>query len=191
MVDRKYGCYALGYCCLIACCASGCRGDASPRGVHTSGAIAPQPQLRPVSFEDSDASSLQVHRQAVMIVAEPITLQAPPSGLIEPAEATTAPQNSLPEPQRDTAEPQRSDEELAALIDQAIAIHPEIRRLRHRWRKLGARAAGEGIAGPDGSGDSLWRTDDDVRWRDPWHLHDQPNHSLPQTARRPRAAGIL
>ncbi len=131
MVDRKYGRYALGYWCLIACCASGgCRGDASPRDMHASGASAPQPQLRPVRFEDSDASSLQAYRQAVMIAAEPITLQAPATELFEPTDATAAPQNSLPEPQRDAAEPQSSDDELAALIDQAIAIHPEIRRLR-------------------------------------------------------------
>lgn len=140
MVDRKFGRYALGYCCLIACCASGgCRSDASPRDMHASGASAPQPQpqLRPVSFEDSDASSVHANRQAVMIAAEPIMIQAPATELIEPADATAAPQNSLPEPLRDAAEPQgdaaepqHSDDELAALIDQAIAIHPEIRRLR-------------------------------------------------------------
>jgi|GEM_PF-5557585 len=131
MVDQKYGRYAVGYCCLIACCAfGGCRSDASSRDMRAGTDIIPQPQLRAVSFEDSDVSSLPAHRQAVMIAAEPITIQASPTELIEPADATAVPQNSLPEPQRDAAEPQRSDEELAALVDQALAVHPEIRRLR-------------------------------------------------------------
>lgn len=146
MVDRKSSRLALGYCCALACCVSGgCRGDASSPGVLANAEIAPIAQLRPVSFDSLEVASNQAaaqtftNQQALLIAAEPITLQPPPTELGEPASENAAPPNALPEPPQHAAEPVSSDGELAALVDQAIAAHPEIRRLRATVRESWAR----------------------------------------------------
>lgn len=138
MADRT----DLGVACVativLACFAvSGCRNDASLRTATaridqmttTTDSVA---EFKPVWMTDGNM-------RAVALAANEDTSEISPAQFVEHVAEPPAPANDPSEPSSALPEPVVEEPTLDQLVDQAIAIHPEIRRLRATTREAWAR----------------------------------------------------
>lgn len=140
MVDQTDLRTAYAVTVVLACFAlGGCRNDASLRAAI---AVAHNEQFVSISdaaVEVSRVSLNDKHQQAVALAANADASTIWPAQFVEYVAANPEPASEPSEPLNELPESVVEAPALDQLIDQAIAVHPEIRRLRATTREAWAR----------------------------------------------------